>query len=305
MSHSPFALTLGPLQFNWPAQEFSDFYARIADEAPVDRVVIGELVCSKRAPFYADRIPTAIERLQRCGKQVALTSLALVTLERERRAARELFAQTDLEIEIEDLTLMNWVEAGRSFSVGPLVNVYNEQTLAFLARRGATHIALPPELPFASVESLAEAGRACGVGVEVWAYGRIPLAISGRCYHARVHGLSKDSCQFVCEKDPDGLLTQTLDDVDFLAVNGVQTLSHKYANLIGDLDRLARAGVRSLRLSPHSGDFVAVARAFASAVAGSISPEEGLAQIRRAAPEAEFTNGFLFGACGAAPLPGA
>ena len=132
------ALTVGPLQFNWRADAFSDFYARIADEAPVDRVVIGELVCSKRSPFYEDRIPAAIERLQRAGKSVVLGSLALVTLERERRAARELFDRPGMEVEINDLTLMNSVDERAPFPIGPLVNVYNEGTLAFLARKGAT-----------------------------------------------------------------------------------------------------------------------------------------------------------------------
>lgn len=303
MAESNFDLTLGPLQFNWPAQQFVDFYAAVADEAPVDRVVIGELVCSKRAPFYEDRLPEAIERLERGGKEVVLGSLALITLERERRAARETFDQAAHEVEISDLTLMNWIRDGKPFAVGPLVNVYNEATLAFLAGRGARRVCLPPELPFASVETIAKASRDIGVGIEVWAYGRMPLAISGRCYHARAHGLSKDSCQFVCDRDPDGLLTKTLDGVDFLAINGVQTLSFKYANLIGDLDRLADAGVGGLRLSPHSGDFIAVAKAFADVCEGRISPHEGLSRLRRAAPQAEFTDGFLFGDCGAAPLP--
>jgi O2-independent ubiquinone biosynthesis protein UbiV len=297
-----FELTLGPLQFNWPAQTFADFYARIADEAPVDRVVIGENVCSKRLPFYADQIPLAIERLQRGGKQVVLSSLILVTLERERRAAREIFDQTQFEIEINDLTLMNWTRPDTPFSIGPMVNVYNEATLAFLARQGAKRFCVPPELPFASVTSLATAAAECGALVELWAYGRVPLAISGRCYHARAHGLSKDSCQFVCEKDSDGLAVRTLDGSDFLAINGVQTLSHNYGCLIGDLDRLAEAGVKSLRLSPHSGDFVAVTRAFAAAASRRVSPEEALALLRQASPDAEFSNGFLFGDCGAASL---
>jgi collagenase-like PrtC family protease len=298
-----FDLNVGPLQFNWPAQKFADFYAAVADEAPVDRVVIGELVCSKRAPFYEDRLPEAIERLERGGKQVILASLALVTLERERRAARETFAQTAHEVEINDLTLMNWAREGKPFSVGPLVNVYNEATLAFLARSGARRVCLPPELPFASVETIAKAAKDIDVAIDVWAYGRIPLAISGRCYHARAHGLSKDSCQFVCEKDPDGLATRTLDGVDFLAINGVQTLSFKYANLIGDLGRLAGAGVAGLRLSPHDGDFIAVAKAFADVSEGRISAKEGLSRLRNAARGAEFTDGFLFGDFGAAPLP--
>ncbi|WP_294531915.1 U32 family peptidase [uncultured Rhodoblastus sp.] len=299
---SSFALTVGPLLFNWSADEFSDFYARIADEAPVDRVTIGEIVCSKRTPFYADRIPAAIERLQRGGKQVVLSSLAMVTLEREKRGARELFDQDLLEVEINDLTLMNWVKPEMAFSIGPLVNVYNEATLAYLARQGARRFCLPPELPFASVEVLAAAAAASGAEIELWAYGRIPLAISGRCTHARVHGLSKDSCQFVCAKDADGLAVRTLDGANFLAVNGVQTLSHISGALIGDLDRLARAGVTSLRLSPHTGDFIGVTRAFAEVASGALSAKEGLARLRQSAPEAAFSNGFLFGDCGAAAL---
>jgi collagenase-like PrtC family protease len=295
-----FSLTVGPLQFNWSAEAFSDFYARIADEAPVERVVIGETVCSKRTPFYEDRIPGAIERLQRGGKAVILGSLGMVTLEREKRAARELFEQTALEVEINDLTLMNW--ARPPFVIGPLINVYNEDTLAFLARQGAKRFCLPPEAPFASVEKLAAAARANGVEVELWAYGRVPLAISARCYHARIHGLSKDSCQFVCDKDPDGLTVHTLDGADFLAVNGVQTMSHNYCNLIGDLDRLAAAGVGALRLSPHTGDFVAVTRAFADAASGAISGAEGMRRLRAVAPDVAFSNGFLLGSCGAQDL---
>ena len=305
MTQGRFGLTVGPLLFNWPADRFADFYARLADEAPVDRVVIGESVCSKREPFREECLGPAIERLERAGKRVVLASLTLVTLERERRAARELFAQTQREVEIDDLTLMNLLPQGAPFALGPMINVYNEPTLGYLARKGARRFCLPPELPFASVAILARAAAGFGVGVELWAYGRMPLAISGRCYHARVHGLSKDSCQFVCDRDADGLAVRTADGTDFLAINGVQTLSHKYANLAGDLDRLAGAGVTSLRLSPHSGDFIAVTRAFARAAAGEIAPREALEQVQAAAPEAAFTNGFLFGDRGAAPLPAA
>lgn len=185
-------LTVGPLLFNWPAEMWADFYARIADEAPVDRVIIGEGVCSKRLPFYADRICAAVERLQRAGKTVLFASLILVTLERERRASADLIGDPEIGVEVNDLTLMNWVNETTRFTIGPFVNVYNKSTLAFLAKKGARLICLPPELPFASVESLARAAAALNVGLEVWAYGRVPLAISARCYHARVHGLTKN-----------------------------------------------------------------------------------------------------------------
>ena len=118
---------------------------------------------------------------------------------------QELAGQSEREVEIDDLTLLGAMRPEKPFAVGPLVNVYNENTLAYLARLGARRFCLPPELPIASVEVLAKAAGAIDARVEVWAYGRIPLAISSRCYHARIHGLTKDSCQFICANDPDGL----------------------------------------------------------------------------------------------------
>jgi len=293
-------LTLGPVLFHWPAETLADFYARIADEAPVERVVIGEVVCSKRQPFYEDVLVTAIERLQRAGKTVVATSLALPTLARERAAGKALFA-SGLEVELEDLSTLA-AAADAPFSVGPLINVYNEATQAYLIGRGARKICLPPELPFASVEILARQAQAAGAGVEVWAYGRSPLAISARCYHARVHGLSKDSCRFVCATDPDGLLVKTVDGRDFLAVNGVQTLSNAYVNLIGDVDKLKAAGVTSLRLSPHTGDFIGLAKLFRAAIDGEVSGAEALTRAHALAPQAQFSHGFLLGTSGAEVL---
>lgn len=292
-------ITLGPLLFNWPADRWSDFYARIADEAPVDRVCLGEVVCSKRLPFYVDRIPGAIERLRSAGKQVVLSSLALVTLKRERQMCADLAASGELEIEVNDLTMLAHLARGRRFSTGPLVNVYNEGTLAYLAGRGAVRACLPPELPLSSLATLARAAAALDVVPEVWAFGRVPLAISGRCYHARVHGLAKDNCQFVCGEDPDGLTVETLDGEDFLAVNGVQTLSFTHGNLIGDLESLQEAGVTSFRLSPHSGDMAAVARLFRHVLDGRLEPGEAAGRLARLLPGATFSNGFLAGTCGA------
>lgn len=292
-------LTLGPLLFNWPAADWADFYARIADEAEVDRVVLGEVVCSKRLPFYLDRLPAAVERLTRAGKEVALASLALVTTERERKLCAELAAMDEQEIEVEDLTLLDHLPAGRRFSVGPLVNVYNEASLDFLVGRGATRLCLPPELPLASVAVLAGAARKAGAAAEVWSFGRVPLAISGRCYHARVHGLSKDSCQFVCGEDRDGLTVETLDGEGFLAVNGVQTLSHACATVLGAADALRAAGVSSFRLSPQGCDMVAVAALYRRRLAGAIDGEEALAALRALQGFAPLADGFLHGVAGA------
>ena len=293
------SLALGPLLFNWSADQWSDFYARIADEAAVDRVHLGEVVCSKRLPFYIDRIPQAIDRLRRAGKTVVLSSLALATLKREREMCADLAASGDVDIEINDLTMLAYLAPAQGFAVGPLVNVYNEGTLAFLAGRGANHFCVPPELPLASISELARAAATHGVTAECWAFGRVPLAISGRCYHARIHGLAKDSCQFVCGEDPDGVKVETLDGENFLTINGVQTLSFTYCNLLADLDRLRAVGVTSFRLSPHSCDMVAVAETFRQVLDGLSDAEEATGVLAKLVPEATFSNGFLAGIEGA------
>ena len=116
-------LTLGPVLFNWTVDVWEDFYARIADEADLDRVVVGEVVCSKRLPHYTDRIPSVVERLTRAGKAVAFGSLALVTTDRERRLSAELAEMDGVEIEVNDLTLLAHLAAGRDFAVGPFVSL--------------------------------------------------------------------------------------------------------------------------------------------------------------------------------------
>jgi len=98
-------------------------------------------------------------------------------------------------------------------------------------------LCLPPELPAEAVTRIAAAVPE--LAVEVFGFGRVPLAIATRCYHARVRGLHKDSCRFVCAEAPDGLAVDTLDGQHFLAVNGVQTLSYTCANLIEDVVDLA------------------------------------------------------------------
>ncbi|MEJ1991316.1 MAG: U32 family peptidase [Maritimibacter sp.] len=290
-------LTVGPNPFFWPVDQWSDFYATLASAAP-ERVVLGELVCSKRLPFYADRLPEAIDKLTSAGKQVVLTSLALVTLPRERKATAAL-AEAGLEIEVNDLTALTHLPKGTAFSVGPLINCYNETTLTWLAGRGATRICLPPELPLASVTVLAQTAAELGVTVEVWAHGRAPLAISGRCYHARLHGRAKDNCQFACEDDPDGLEIRTLDDEPFLAMNGVQTLSAASLSAVHQVEILREAGVNALRLQPQAQGFDAVCRIWAARRDGQMDGKEAANALACHTHGIRFADGFLTGKKGA------
>lgn len=284
-------LTLGPVLFLWEPAMWRDFYYRIADEADVDTVVVGEVVCSKRSHFHDALIGQVVDRLRAGGKSVRLASLALVTLERELQASHRLSRQS-LEVEVSELSA-HAAMAGKPHAVSPLVNVYNAATARVLAARGSTSICLPPELPISSIRAIVEG--APDVRFEVFAYGRVPLAISARCAHARVKGNTKDNCKFVCGEDPDGLAVDTLDSQHFLALNGVQTMSSTTQCLITDLPELLPAGISSLRLSPQVCDMAAVAETFREVVGGRLDPKEGLLRLRAIHTNAEFSNGFLHG----------
>ena len=284
-------LSLGPVLFNWDAGEKRDFYFRIADEAPLDTVYVGEVVCSKRASFFDPYLPEVAERLQRGGKQVVYSTLALIMSESEMEAVRALADERSLFIEANDIGSAALL-ARRSHVIGPFVNVYNEGTLEYLAHQGASRVSLPWEL---SCRSLAVLARSARVALEVQAFGRMPLAISARCYHARAHGLHRDGCQYVCANDPDGMSVETLDGKGFLAVNGTQTLSHTICNLIRELEGLQAMGIRAFRLWPHGIDMVAVSKIFRAVLDGEKTADDGWRQLAMVAGFAPFSNGFYHG----------
>lgn len=284
-------LTLGPIQFHWPAQQWRDFYFRIADEAPVDRVYLGEVICSKRAPFYEPLYAEVAERLQKSGKEVAYSTLAEVMIAHDRKLVESMCVSDDVLIEANDASALVHL-SGRPHAIGPFLNVYNEDSLSFLAKSGANHICLPAELPGAALAVMASAAATLQVSTEVQIYGRIPLALSARCYHARAHGRMKDNCQFICEQDPDGMELSTLEGAAFLTINGIATMSHSCLNLSQELASLKAMGITYFRLSPLSHDMVAVASLFRAALDGAIEASavtEKLAQLRSDIP---FSNGF-------------
>lgn len=288
-------ITLGPVYYLWGEDKWRDFYFRMADEAPVDRVVIGETICSKRSHFHQAALADVLERLDAAGKEVVLSTLALITLDREIKATTALLEDPTFAIEANDLAALQL--ARHPHMVGPLVNVYNAPTARLLFRRGAMTICLPPELPFASVKAIC--GELPGRDFEVMAFGRLPLAISARCAHARAKGRSKDNCQFVCGEEPDGLPLMTLDRQSFLVLNGVQTVSQTCQVLLEELREIDAVGIGGIRLSPQDCDMVAVAEVYRAVLDGETDVESALAKLSRIYPSAQFSNGFHHSAEGA------
>ena len=288
------ALTLGPVLFNWAPERWRDFYFRIADEAPVDTVYLGEAVCSKRAPLFDPYFDVVATRLEAAGKTVVLSTLSEVFLAADRKLVTETTSRSDHMIEVNDASALHHL-GERPHHIGPFMNVYNERTVAFLARGGARNFCLPVEMPARAIRALYDGTRDLNVTFEVLVFGRMPLALSARCYHARVHGRTRNTCRYVCDEDPDGMTLKTLEGKPFLAVNGIQTLSYECLSLTDELADLRAMGVSRFRLSPQTCDMVAVASMFRALLDRHISAGEAATMLDEMTLPMPFANGFYHG----------
>lgn len=276
-------LAVGPLQYFWQRNAVFAFYEAIA-AAPVDIVYLGEVVCSKRREVrFQDWIALG-RQLTAAGKQVVLSSLALLEAESELGQLAHIAANGEFLVEANDMAAVDLL-SGSAFVAGPHLNVYNDHTLALLIRRGACRWVAPMEL---SVTAIADIRAACStqIPVEIFAFGRIPLAFSARCFTARAHNRAKDDCELICREYPDGITLHSREHKPFLALNGIQTQSAATQNAIGSLHEIMRSGVGILRLSPQSQHFLAVIEAFHGALRGADT---------QAIPDAFLPGGYCDG----------
>ena len=260
-------LSIGPVQYFWERQALLDFYAGVADSA-AEVVCLGEVVCSKRRYLdLADWLALG-EELEQAGKEVVLSSLTLLEAASELAALKRLCDNGRFLVEANDLAAVQLLSAaGRPFCTGPSVNIYNARSLALLAGLGLKRWVLPVELGMAALRDLQKT-RPARVETEVFAFGRLPLAWSARCYSARSHDLPKDDCGFVCAADADGRLLSTREGQPFLVLNGIQTQSALSHEALRRVSELHSTGVDLLRLSPQSRGFVRVIELFDEARRG-------------------------------------
>ena len=244
-------LSLGPISYFWERERVLDFYREAAVSA-AEIVYLGEIVCSKRRQLSLDDYFAVGENLRQAGKEVVLSSLTLLEAASELGALKRLCAIEAFTVEANDLSAVQLLSsAGREFVTGPSVNIYNLRTLRLLAQRGMRRWVLPVELGLGTLREL-QAGRPDGVQTEVFAFGRLPLAWSARCYTARSFNLPKDDCRFKCIEFPDGRLLETREGEDFLVLNGIQTQSARTQVALDLLPRFRELGVDVLRISPQS-----------------------------------------------------
>lgn len=282
MTRSIPRLALGPVLYYWDRDTLLDFYREIA-KAPVDIVYLGETVCSKRRSLKLDDWQSLAEELSNAGKEVILSSLALIEAESDLKQLRRLCGNGKFMVEANDMAAVQLLGGKTPFVAGPFINLYNDRSLATLARLGLKRWVLPVELSRTTLAAM-QSERPAGVETELFAFGRLPLALSARCFTARAHNLAKDDCQYRCLDYPDGLLLATQDDARFLNLNGIQTQSAQTHSLLGELDEIRAQRVDVLRISPQSKHTVDILRAFADVLSNAREVRDAEAELARYMP---------------------
>lgn len=287
-------LAVGPVLYFWDREQLLDFYREVA-ESPADIVYLGETVCAKRRTM---RFPDWLEigrMLADQGKQVVLSTLALVEAESEVGQIARVCGNGDFLVEANDAAALDvLLDNGVRFVGGIGLNIYNARTLSWLRQAGLVRWIPPVEMSGEQIAGIVAEAGASGEKpeIELFAFGRMPLAYSARCFTARAHGLGKDNCGFICREYPEGIPADTQEGEPLFTLNGIQTQSAAIVNLLPLWRETLQAGVGVLRLSPRPegiGDLICRTRA---AIDAGNAPE--LPEISGA----EQCNGYWYGRAG-------
>ncbi|WP_432759333.1 U32 family peptidase [Citrobacter amalonaticus] len=257
--------SLGPVLYYWPKETLEDFYKQ-AVSSSADVIYLGEAVCSKRrATKVGDWLDMA-KGLAASGKQVVLSTLALVQASSELNELKRYVENGDFLLEASDLGVVNMcADRKLPFVAGHALNCYNAVTLRLLLKHGMVRWCMPVELSRDWLINLLNQCDELGIRqqfeVEVLSYGHLPLAYSARCFTARSEDRPKDECETCCIKYPNGRDVFSQENQQVFVLNGIQTMSGYIYNLGNELTSM-QGLVDIVRLSPLGTETFAMLDAF-------------------------------------------
>lgn len=256
--------SLGPLLYYWPKNDTEAFYQQALNSA-ADIVYLGETVCSKRREIRSQDWMNLGRELAKNGKQVVLSTMALLEAPSEVKVMQSYIDNGEFIIEANDVAAIQLAHEQKvPFVAGPALNIYNAQTLAVLLKKGMVRWCMPVELSRDWLQNVITAAQTLGIReqfeVEVFSYGKLPLAYSARCFSARAQNLPKDKCETCCIQYPQGIEVKSQEGQSVFTLNGIQTQSGYCYDLSGDLASM-QSLVDIVRISPEVDDtFDALAR---------------------------------------------
>lgn len=200
------------------------------------------------------------------GKQIVLSTLALVQASSELGELKRYVENGEFLIEASDLGVVNMcAERKLPFVAGHALNCYNAVTLKILLKQGMMRWCMPVELSRDWLVNLLNQCDELGIRnqfeVEVLSYGHLPLAYSARCFTARSEDRPKDECETCCIKYPNGRNVLSQENQQVFVLNGIQTMSGYVYNLGNELTSM-QGLVDVVRLSPQGTDTFAMLDAF-------------------------------------------
>ncbi|MEJ2044899.1 MAG: U32 family peptidase [Reinekea sp.] len=286
-------ITLAPIPFYWSRDDVFSFYQQAADW-PLDRICLGETICSKRREMKLEDWLEIGRMLTAKGKQVVLSTLALIEAQAELKTLNRICQQDEFEVEANDLAAVEQChQLGKPFSSGPYLNIYNSTTLKLLADDGLQRWTLPIELGESSLKGMLAAieQQQINITTEVMVHGYLPLALSARCFTARALDKPKDQCDRICLDYPTGIEVTSSEQQPLFTMNGIQTLSGDILDLRQQLPQLRALGVDCIRISPSQFAMGQIINAYADSHSGNYDTPTPPSSAR-------YCNGYWFDEAG-------
>ncbi|WP_223248345.1 U32 family peptidase, partial [Sulfurirhabdus autotrophica] len=220
----------------------------------------------------------------------------LLESESDLKILRKLADNDQFSVEANDMGAVHLLTGRLPFVIGPHINVYNSPALSLLAETGAKRWVMPVEMSRGMLHKM-QLEKPANMETEVFAFGRLPLAFSARCFTARHHNLPKDDCQFRCLDYANGLTLNTREGQPFLVLNGIQTQSASVYNLINELVEMNEMGVNIVRISPQAWHTTKIIEQFWQSLNNPDTAQKCMQQLAKWMPD-KGCDGYWHGKAG-------